>query len=469
MDNKIFLLETSVEKQNRSPFKKNPNVTYSLGLAYLSSVLKKEGYETKTCDFADWDEEEAAKEIKKIIKEFNPNVVGISVMSMTRVSTYKTIKEIKEIDSSIKIVLGGVHASIMYEQLLMNFPIEAVVVGEGEVTITELISALIKNQSLKKIKGIAYKNNSNAIKNAPRELIQNLDVLPFPNHGAFMNPKRTRVNILSSRGCPFKCSFCCLYSISKRQYRVRSILSIIKEIEYILRKFPQINEIEFSDDTFTLNEQRVIELCNEITKKGINKKVKFICSGRIKPASDKMFKAMTNAGFVEIRFGIETGSRKMLNSIHKNVTPEDILETFKICSKFKDRIRFVKFLMVGFPGETWETVKESIGLIKKIQKHVPMDFFQASVLWVYPGTEIYDMMKSKGQIADDFWLSEEPCPYYTIEHNEEELNKMANYIAFKCAMDRGLFFMIPFILKKIKKNPRYEFKRILNRITTKFN
>jgi len=468
MQNRIFLLETPVEKQNKSPFKKNPNITYSLGLAYLNSVLKKEGYETKTCDFANWDEEDAMHEIKKIIKEFNPDVVGISVMSMTRVTTYKTIKEIKKINDSIKIILGGIHATVMYEQLLMNFPIDAVVIGEGELTTPELINALIKNKSIKKIKGIAYKNNSKVIKNNPRELIEDLDILPFPNHKVFMNSQRVRVNMLFSRGCPFKCSFCCLHNISKRKYRVRSTMNIIKEIEYILKEFPQINEIEFSDDTLTLNEQRVIEFCDEIVKRGINKKIKFLCSGRIKSASEKMFESMANANFIEIRLGIETGSRRMLKRIHKNITPEDIIETFKVCSKFKDRIRFVKFLMVGFPGETWETVKETIELTRKMHKYVPMDFFQATILWVYPGTEVYDIMKSKEKINDDFWLSKKPCPHYTVEHSEEELVKMANYIAFKCAMSRGLLFMFTFILKKIRKNPKYEFKRIRTRIKNKF-
>lgn len=456
MREKIFLLETSVEKQNRIEY--DPNSTYALGLAYLDAVLKKDGYEVVTKDFAQTDEAECLNNIKNIILEFKPKIIGISMMSMTRASSYKVIKLIKNLDKNIKIILGGIHASIMYEQLLKNFLVDCVVVGEGEETIREIIPALFSNNSLKNIKGIAFRKGNKVIKTKERELIKNLDDLSFPSHDVFMNPQRTKICVLSSRGCPNNCSFCCLHLITKRRYRIRSYMNIVEEIESILAKFPNITDIEFSDDTFTLNMQRVIDFCKEIIKRKI--KINFVCSARIKPASREMFLWMQRAGFKEVRFGIETGSRKMLESIHKAITPEEIIETFKIASIAK-KINFVKFLMVGFPGENEETVNETIELSKKLNRIIPMNFFYATPLWVYPGTEVYGIMKEAGKINDDFWLSDNPCPLYTVEHSEAELIAMSNKISFETCLDRGYLYFTKVALRKILSNPLFQFKRIV--------
>lgn len=451
---KVFLVETSVEEQNRLDYSNNG--PYSLGLAYLESILEKEGYGIITKDFAEIKEEECLKNIREIILNFKPEVMGISMMSMTRSSSYKAIKIAKELNPKIKIVVGGIHASIMWKQLLENFPIDCIIIGEGEETIRELLQKLIKNEKLDKIKGIAFKKGKKIQINPARELIEDLDKLPFPAHESFMNPKRTKVCILSSRGCPNNCSFCSLHIISKRKYRQRSYKNVVDEIEYIVKKFPQIKKIEFSDDTFTLIPERVINFCKEIIKRKI--KVEILCSGRIKPMTEEMLYWMEKANFVEIRFGIETGSRKMLKEIHKNITPEDIIETFKLASKFK-KIRFVKFLMVGFPGENNETITETIELTKKLQKIVPMDFFYATPLWVYPGTEIYQKMKEAGKIDDEFWLSDKPCPHYTVEYSDEELFNMSNRIGFETSLDRGYLFFIKLVIKKLANNP----KNLINR------
>jgi len=453
---KILLLGSSIEEQNREGF--NPNTNYSLGLAYLDSILKKEGYEVISRDYAQFKEDFCLDEVRKILIEFKPQILGLSLMSMSRVSSYKIISLAKKIDANIKIILGGVHASIMYEQLLKNFPVDCIIIGEGEETIKELIPKLKFNKELDKIKGIAFLKKNKVIKNEDRPLITNLENIPFPSHEVFMNPNRTKICLLSSRGCPYMCSFCCLHIISKRKYRMRPYQNVVDEIEYILKKFPQIKEIEFSDDTFTLNEKRVIDFCKEILKRKI--KIKFLCSARIKPMSKEMLSWMEKAGFKEVRFGIETGSKKLLDSIHKNITPEEIIDTFKIASKFP-KIRFIKFLMVGFPGENDVTINETIELVKTLQKIIPMDFFCAAPLWVYPGTEIYEKVKNSGEIDDNFWLTHKPCPYYTLEHTQKELFNMANRIGWETSSARGYKFLIVFLLKKFLNNPSHQLKRIV--------
>lgn len=457
---KIFLFESCVEEQNKAPFI-SPNEPYPLGLAYLDSVLQKNGMSVITKDYAQWKEKEFLEDIKGIIQRFNPQFIGISVMSMTRVSTYHAIKLIKSLNKEAKIILGGMHPSMMYKQLLENFPIDVVCIGESEETLPEVINAFQENKSLRKIKGIAYKSNKKVLVNPKRELIRDLNSLPYPNHKAFMNKKRSKVFILSSRGCPNLCSFCCLHLISHRIYRMRTYKSVVDEIEFIIKKFPNIQEIELVDDTFILNNQRVIDICKEIIKRGIKKK--FYCSGRVKPVSKELFYWMEKAGFVEIRFGIESASKKIMKSIKKGISQEDIINVYNTIKPFK-KIRVIKYLMVGFPGETEETINETIEFTKKLQKIIPMDFFTATPLWVYPGTEIYDIMKSKKKINDDYWISENHCPLFTVEHSEEKLKQMANKIAIETAAAQGKTFFIKLLIKKILKNPVYYFSRIKSQI-----
>lgn len=287
-----------------------------------------------------------------------------------------------------------------------------------------------------------------------------LDNIPFPSYDIFMNPKIKHIFMITSRGCPNRCSFCCLHITSRQVWRPRNPKKVVDEIEYVIKKYPWVERIEFIDDTMTLDNQRVIEICKEIIKRKI--KLKFQCQARIKPVSREMFYWMEKAGFEKICFGIETGSKKLLESVHKNITKEDCINAFKILREFK-KLHVAKFLMVGFPGETDETVNETIEFVKKLDKIKLTEYFYASPLWVYPGTEVYQIAVSKGVINDDFWLTDKPCPLFTIEHSAEELVKMSTKIAVETMTARGKIFFIKESIRRLIKNPKYYAKRILGR------
>ena len=325
--NRVYLVSTPLEESFKIKSISDDENSYSLGLGYLHSVIENAGYPVKTENYNTSDEEEALSQIKKNIAEFRPRYLLLQMFSMNRRSAYKAIKLAKELDKEIKMVAGGVHATIMYEQLLKNFEIDVIVLGEGEETIIELLNAFENNSGLGEIKGIAYLRDGKVIKNSEREMIKDLDKLPFPKHELFITPKRKMACLLTSRGCPFKCNFCCLHLISKRIYRKRSVQNMVSEVEYIIKNFPNIEIIQIADDTFTLDQERAIDFCKEIVARGI--KIKFYCSARIKPSSRELFEAMESAGFVAMGFGLETGSEKLLKSIHKNITHEDIKKTLR--------------------------------------------------------------------------------------------------------------------------------------------
>jgi len=220
--------------------------------------------------------------------------------------------------------------------------------------------------------------------------------------------------------------------------------NVVDEIEYIINKFKNIKIIQLADDTFTLDQERAINICMEIIRRKIN--IEFTCSARIKPASKEMFEFMKKAGFSAIGFGLETGSRKLLKSIHKNITPEDVLETFEMLKDIN--IKVVTFMMVGFPGESHETINETINLIKKLRKIKYYEIPGATPLWVYPNTEIFEIMKEKGTIDETYWLSDKDVPYFTVENSFETLKRMGLRITLSSLSIKG---KILFIFEKVFK------------------
>ncbi|MFH1840206.1 MAG: radical SAM protein [Nanoarchaeota archaeon] len=456
---KILMISTPFERNLR--FNTDiEHINYPLGIIYLHPILENEGHIVKTLFCNNDPYNVFFKKLPKEINSFNPDVIGINVLTMSRVSTFKTINLVQEYWSNIKIVLGGVHASIAYEQILNKYPKLFVVIGEGEKTFPELLKNINDKNNLKKVNGLAFVYNNQLIFTQRRELIRDLESLPFPKHELFFKGNRDHAFLISSRGCPFKCSFCCLHTISRRIYRTRSIEGVIKEIDYLINKFPNLKTIEFTDDTLLLNIERAKNLMKELIKK--NYGVKFRCSARFKPFDLELAKLMEKAGFHTIMFGLETGSRELLKTIHKAITPEEALLTWKILAKTK--INAVPFFIVGFPGENEETIKESITLIKKMKKIKHFWFYDIGILLVYPNTEVYDIMKSKGKINDNYWMQDFDVPLYTVDHDYNQLLKFKNEIIFKTMTYIDLFrFILSFIFITIKKRekPRFWKERLL--------
>lgn len=402
--------------------------SFSLGLAYLHSVINGAGYSIETVNYNNLPVEVSEKEIEEKINTINPDFFLVQILTMNRVASKRAIALARKLKPGIPIITGGVHASIYYSQVLDFYGADYVVIGEGERTVLELLGALSGGLPVDGIKGIAFKRERKVVVAPERELIADLDCLPFPKHELFITPETRMVGILTSRGCPFKCSFCCLHAISKRKFRKRSVNNVVDEIEHITRNFPGVTSIQMADDTFTLDQTRAMDFCLEIIRRKI--KIRFLCSARVKPASVELFELMERAGFVSIGFGLETGSDKLLKSIHKNITREDVIQTFEMLKKRK--ISIATYLMVGFPGENDDTVAETIDLIKKLQKIRYFEFAGVARLWVYPNTEVYEAMRAGGRIDDSYWLTDKDVPFFTLEHTEEELERMVTKITLAC-------------------------------------
>lgn len=459
MSKRILILSGSEEESPTNPGSKkvyNPTgedeSMYPLGIAYLHAYLESRGHEVKTLFLGNYSWADCFNEVQKLVKDWLPDIVGFQILASTRVSAYRLIEYFHENYPQVKLLAGGIHTSIMYRQLITKYPYLIAVLGEGELTFADLADKLWQEQpDLNKINGIAFYANGEIRTTPPRELIADLDSLPFPKHEIFFHPKRTTANILTTRGCPFNCSFCCLDTISRRKVRYRSISKVVDEVEWLVKTYPQITRIWIHDDTFFINNQRVIDFCDDVVRRGI--KVKFVCSARFKPLSELMIKKLEEANFTGVLFGLESGNAEILKRAHKAITRQDVINAFRLFAKSK--IDVYTFLIVGLPGETRATIRDTGLFIQELQKIKKVHFSTAGILTVYPGTEIYEISKEAGMINDNYWLKERPTPFFLVEHSQEELfalrELLLDYISYARIFRPRAFKLqwrrLPYIIK----------------------
>jgi radical SAM superfamily enzyme YgiQ (UPF0313 family) len=369
-----------------------------LGLVCIAAVLEKNGHEVNIIDAQALkiDENEVAERIA------GANVVGITSMTPTFNSAVNVAKAIKKINNSCFIIMGGPHVTVLPEKTLDDAKeVDAIVIGEGELTIIELIKAIEKNEDFEKILGIGYRKNEKIIINSPRPPIEDLDALPMPSfyllpiekyrpyppHGK----KLPYMTIMSSRGCPYRCAFC-FKTIFGRRYITNSSKVVIEEIKQLVEKFG-VKEILFYDDSFTMDRNRTIELCNDLIKNNI--KIPWSCETRVNLVDKELLQKMKEAGCYIISYGVESGDQIILNNLKKDITIEQVRNAFKLTKEVG--ILTVAYFMIGSPGDSNETVRKTINFAKELDA----DFAQFSICTPFPGSELFDnLIKSGVRIQD---------------------------------------------------------------------
>lgn len=456
---KLLLVSSSFEDAARSKVI-NANSHYPMGLGYLHSYLENYGHSVQTLFLNDYPYQHCRQFFMNQMKTNTPDIVGFNIITQNRTSTFRLIRFVHKTYPHVRILIGGIHTTVMYKQIIKRFSYVIAVLGEGEITTRELLDKLEHKKSIRTVHGIAYIDKNKIIKTKDRELIMDLDTLPFPKHDIFFTQKRTIACMITSRGCPFHCSFCILNRITRSIPRKRSVKNVIDEIEYLIAHYPQLETVWFHDDQFFLINSRVIEFCNEIIKRKIT--LKFICSGRFKPISKEMVVMLEKAGFIQVLLGLESGSPKILDLCHKNITQEDVLKAIALFKNTK--IQVTAFLIVGLYGETDDTVDETIRFVQKMQRVKYMFFGDMNVAILYPGTELYDIAKAKHVIRDSYWLTEKSTPFFTVEHSKKTLfiykKRIMDGINFTRIITKDgfirQFFMVPWIVKFLLENiPMY--------------
>ena len=463
----------------------SPNLWAPLGLAYIAACMEQSGHKVKIIDInaIRISDDNLIKKIK------NSDVIGIGGM----ITEYRKITNlanfIKNRLSDIPLILGGPCTTTLHTKILENTKADYAVIGEGEATSVNLIRAIEKNQPLKNVNGIVYRKKNKIVTTKPQRPIKNLDEIPFPaRHLLDMEKyiydylktigikiddyeKIRSTTILSSRGCPYQCIFCDK-GIWGYEWRARSPKNIIDEIIFLKEKY-KINCIWFNDDTFVINKKRL----EEFSKLMEDLDVIWFCHGRANLMQSKdIFIKMRKGNCRVIAYGIESGDQKMLDSMKKMITIEQIKNAVKYAKEVD--IKVGGFFILGMPRETKKTINKTFSFARELK----LDYYAFSVATPYIGTELFEKSMEEGLIKfteknrysvyDSDWIAG-VTTNLTKNISDDELKEFQNKAFMEFVLKKQFgkyFFFHPFFLKEISNvllslRDLNETKKLINKIT----
>lgn len=369
---KIVLIDA-----NTGWMKKNSHVpgqvVLPIGLMYLASFLKKKfgnRQETKIINTAiDIDD---VGDLLSQLNLFNPDIIGLRVLSTNKAFFEEILKKIKRNHKNALIVVGGPHVTCQPEDVLRLKEVDLIVIGEGELTFAELIERVLKNSDYRDIDGIGYLRGNKVIINPPRRLIENLDLLPFPDY-SYINLKRygrvlnygytvrKQGVILTSRGCPFFCAYC--FKTLGRPYRKRSPQNVFSEISFLVKKY-QIRDFFVVDDNFNIDRQRAVDFLKLIIKNKLKIRLYFASGLRGDLLDKEIIDLMFKAGTIWITFAVETVNKRLQQLVNRVYNVEKMRKN--IIYAASKNIMTGLFFMIGFPTETKEEAMETINFVKEL-------------------------------------------------------------------------------------------------------
>jgi anaerobic magnesium-protoporphyrin IX monomethyl ester cyclase len=366
-------------RYERSPFRFPP-----LGIGYIASFLKQHGFDVKVVDGTFQTEDKVIKEVERS----SPRIVGIySMYSMEKesISLAKRIRHLTDL-----MVAGGPLPTINPLDFTEDF--DVVVIGEAEHTMLDIVKNFLSGREVKGIQGTVCKDGGAVRYGERRQPIVDIDSIPFPARELFDNDSYkeyytkhfgyTMTSMISSRGCPFKCDFCSK-PVFGDTFRSRSPQKIVDEMEYIVSL--GYDAIWFADDCFTITKDRVIRICEEITRRGL--KVKWQCLSRADTIDLEMATKMKEAGCKRIYFGIEAGDSRILRIMKKGI---DLQVAKKAVYAAKSAgMETGAFFIIGYPGESDQTILNTIKFVTSL----PLDYVSFTLPYPIPGTGLYEKVK----------------------------------------------------------------------------
>lgn len=440
---------------------------FPLGLGYLARVLQDIGVSVEIIDAHA--ERMSTEDVVQRVKNSNPDFLGISALSTQYGIVKKFASLIKPIHPDIPIVLGAQLAHYSFDTVLKKTEVDICVIGEGEITIQDIVYNF---NNLDQVQGIAYKNETgDVLINKARQRIKNPDIIPFPawdlfnmdyylTAGFFGSNSKKSMNVLASRGCPYSCTFC---SLSFPNVTYRSSENIIGEITELKEKYG-IDGIIFSDELFVISKKRVIDFCKQVKPLGIE----WGGQGRANVVDDDLefLQTMRDAGAVYIGYGLESATDEILSSMMKKTSRKQNYNA--VVNARKAGLKVVAQYMMGFPGESIASVRESVEFFKELDYCPPLGLEASpfiSLTTALPGSQLYVDCINKGIIKDeDEYLEKITTGYF---HNKEVVVNLTDFSddellglktaaeqeiydsMLKNAIQRDKFFVYKFLLKRI--------------------
>jgi len=376
-----------------------------IGLYYIGALLKENGFETDLLNLADI-KGSPVDVFKAFVADEKPDIIGFSVTNPNRWNAMECAAAAKKIMPGVTIVFGGPAPTFLSDHLFDTCPeIDFIVTGEGEFTFLELVKTLGKENraGCDQVNGLIFKKTTGLFKTPPRQPVESLDTLVHPSTYFIYQ------HLSMTRGCPGKCTFCGSPEFwANSTVRCHSPSWFANEIENLADN--GVSHFYISDDTFTMDKQRVIAFCNLIIKKGLS--ITWNAISRVDYIDEDILYAMRKAGCVQLSFGVESGSDKIRKRLGKPIKREKIISAFSLTASYGILPR--AYFIYGSPGETDQTIKESIDLLKII-KPLGAIFY---LLVIYPGTRLYQHAVRKLGVSDDLWNRKiEDLPWLEVDQD----------------------------------------------------
>ncbi|MFO8058997.1 MAG: radical SAM protein [bacterium] len=364
-----------------------------LGLAYVGAALKERGIKAKVLDADAM--EMTPSEVALAVSKEAPAVVGVTGLTPTINDCYRLLEAVRPVSPFL--ALGGPHASALGPKVMSEAPVglDAVVCGEAEESFPRLVSALLDGKEPEPgIPGVLY--GAGACENAEWPRVSDLDALPFPDRDSLPEERYRHpfsggpfTTMITSRGCPYRCIFCDKH-VSGSRWRPRSPENVISEMRHVLNR--GVGRIIIYDDLFTLDRERVIEICKGIVSEGLE--LKWKCEGRVNRVDRECLSWMKKAGCEMIAYGVESASSKGLRFLQKDISIDEVREAFALTREAG--IQTLGYFILGIPGETMEDEMETVRLAIELDA----DYAQFGTLSPFPGTPLYDYASSQGWVQE---------------------------------------------------------------------
>ena len=382
------------------------------GLFSLGGQALRAGHQVKVFNLSGY----AWTEAEKIFMNLEADLYGLSCWTANRRGVALTAQALKRHHGRSHVVIGGPHATPFAREMLEHYPaIDTVALGESDATFLELIERLERKESPLGIPGTCYRDGDKIVRAPSRPSIEALDTLASPQ-----NYFDTHI-LMTSRGCPWACTFCGAETTWGRGFRGHSVEYIVQSLQQVLARL-SVKMIQIKDDTFTANQKRALAICRAIRESGL--KFFWSCDTRVDVLSEELLREMRLAGCQRLSLGVESGSPKILKNIDKKITAEKIIEATQMAKRYGIRVRH--YMMLGNRGETAETFRETLEFLKRAAPHE----YIFSCLSIYPGTRDFQDAESQGWLNRSIYFEEDFQELKTpFDSNEADTALMSAWFA----------------------------------------
>lgn len=372
-------------------------VMLPISLPSIAAVLRQDGHEVSIVDATaqglDLDE------VKERIAGFDPALIIFNFSTVTFEGDKEIVEEIRKL-TAVHLTAIGVHVTSLPEYTLEQTKLDSVVRGEPEAICLDLVKALRDGASLGGVKGLSYRNNGQVANNPPALFIEDLDSLPFPARDLLDNrlytmpiSNRPYTLMITSRGCPHRCIFCTARQYYGQRLRLRSAKNIGDELEEIQKL--GIDDVTMWSDTFTINRQFVVDVCQEILRRDLQ--INWMANSRVDTVDEELLKLMKQSGCTVMSYGVESGVQQILDNVKKGTRLHQVEDAFDWTRRAG--IETIAHVIFGLPGETRETIEQTISFVRRFKP----DYAQFYCAIPFPGTEFYEQAQKEGWLITDDW------------------------------------------------------------------